>query len=117
MTDRGRKQAQRLGVWCRQRLYPGDGAMGLLRLHATFRHDLKIYSSDEGRVMTTAAAFAKGFLNLDGPLTPIINSLVRNDEAVDGLLDDVAAATSHLKSVKSSLHRLIDEKRNSEVVF
>lgn len=27
----------------------GEGT-GLLRLHSTFRHDLKIYSSDEGRV-------------------------------------------------------------------
>ena len=33
--------------------------MGLLRLHSTFRHDLKIYASDEGRVQMTAAAFAK----------------------------------------------------------
>ena len=32
---------------------------GLLRLHSTYRHDLKIYSSDEGRVEMTAAAFAK----------------------------------------------------------
>lgn len=30
------------------------------------RHDLKIYSSDEGRCMITAAAFVKGFLNLEG---------------------------------------------------
>ena len=30
------------------------------RLHSTFRHDLKIYASDEGRVQMTAAAFAKG---------------------------------------------------------
>jgi hypothetical protein len=27
----------------------GEGP-GLLRLHSTYRHDLKIYSSDEGRV-------------------------------------------------------------------
>ena len=31
---------------------------GLLRLHSTYRHDLKIYASDEGRVQMTAAAFA-----------------------------------------------------------
>ena len=34
--------------------------LGLLRLHSTYRHDLKIYASDEGRVQMTAAAFAKG---------------------------------------------------------
>ena len=36
--------------------FPG---CGLLRLHSTYRHDLKIYASDEGRVQMTAAAFAK----------------------------------------------------------
>lgn len=44
-------------------LFPGDYAgfpgCGLLRLHSTYRHDLKIYASDEGRVQMTAAAFAK----------------------------------------------------------
>lgn len=47
---------------CRRRS-PGDYAgfpgCGLLRLHSTYRHDLKIYASDEGRVQMTAAAFAK----------------------------------------------------------
>lgn len=37
-----------------------------MRLHSTFRHDLKIKTSDEGRVMKTAASFAKGLLELDG---------------------------------------------------
>ena len=36
--------------------FPGGG---LLRLHSTYRHDLKMYASDEGRVQMTAAAFAK----------------------------------------------------------
>ena len=30
-------------------MFAGEGT-GLLRLHSTYRHDLKIYSSDEGRV-------------------------------------------------------------------
>jgi hypothetical protein len=29
-----------------------------LRLHNSYQHDLKIYSSDEGRVQTTAGTFA-----------------------------------------------------------
>ena len=88
--------------------YPGeDEESGLLRLHATFRHDLKIYSSGEGRVVTTAAAFAKGFLDLDGALTPIIHSLVRSDPAVDTLLDDAHYASAHLKDVKKRLHEAI----------
>ena len=37
------------------------------------RHDLKIYSSDEGRVQTSAAAFTQGLLDLEGDsLTPIL---------------------------------------------
>ncbi len=39
--------------------YGSAPGLGLLRLHSTFRHDLKIYASDEGRVQMTAAAFAK----------------------------------------------------------
>ena len=37
-----------------------SGGNGLLRLHSTYRHDLKIYSSDEGRVQVRAAR-AQGF--------------------------------------------------------
>ncbi|XP_048604683.1 inositol hexakisphosphate and diphosphoinositol-pentakisphosphate kinase VIP1-like [Brassica napus] len=48
-------------------MYPGEGT-GLLRIHSTYRHDLKIYSSDEGRVQMSAAAFAKGLLDIEGQL-------------------------------------------------
>lgn len=58
-----------------------------MRLHSTYRHDLKIYSSDEGRCLKTAGAFTKGFLNLDGELTPIIVSMVRKDDVAQELLD------------------------------
>ena len=71
LTESGRQQAQELGKRFRC-MYPGSrddnsGAqegLGFLRLHSTYRHDLKIYASDEGRVQTTAAAFAKGLLGL-----------------------------------------------------
>lgn len=51
-------------------LYPGGESegLGLLRLHSTYRHDLKIYASDEGRVQMTAASFTKGLLALEGAL-------------------------------------------------
>ena len=64
LTPLGKYQSEQLGQMFRC-MYPGsNGASakkghGLLRLHSTFRHDLKIYASDEGRVQTTAAAFAK----------------------------------------------------------
>lgn len=51
-----------------------------MRLHSTFRHDLKIKTSDEGRVMKTAAAFAKGLLELEGDLPPILVSLVHKEK-------------------------------------
>lgn len=44
--------------------YAGFPGCGLLRLHSTYRHDLKIYASDEGRVQMTAAAFAKVCISL-----------------------------------------------------
>ena len=72
LTHLGREQAESLGFLYRQIMYPSshdDG--GLLRLHATYRHDFKCHSSDEGRVQTTAAAFIKALLDLEG------SSLVR----------------------------------------
>ena len=54
-----------------------EAGVGFLRLHSTYRHDLKIYSSNEGRVQMTAAAFTKGLLDLEGSLTPILVSETR----------------------------------------
>lgn len=67
--------------------YAGTQGLGLLRLHSTFRHDLKIYASDEGRVQMTAAAFAKGLLALEGELTPILVQMVKSANT-NGLLDN-----------------------------
>ncbi len=64
-----------MGKLFRAVMYPeyGPHGNGLLRLHSTYRHDLKIYSSDEGRVQTSAAAFTQGLLDLEGTsLTPIL---------------------------------------------
>eukprot|EP00854_Cymbomonas_tetramitiformis_P007463 gene7463-8887_t len=77
---------------------PGDAGGGLLRLHSTYRHDLKIYSSDEGRVQMTAAAFVKGLLDLEGTsLAPILVSLVKKDASMldafgKGASEDISAA-------------------------
>jgi inositol hexakisphosphate/diphosphoinositol-pentakisphosphate kinase len=59
LTHAGRAQAQALGQLFRASMYPhaGPAGGGLLRLHSTYRHDLKIYSSDEGRVQVRAAVF------------------------------------------------------------
>jgi len=83
------------------------GTDGLLRLHSTYRHDLKIYSSDEGRVQVTAAAFAKGLLDLEGHLTPILVSLIRKDGEVNKLLDDTSLASKELERAKQNVRMFL----------
>ena len=58
VTIAGIREAMELGVWFRENLYPSDEAeAGLLRLHSTYRHDLQLYSSDEGRVQVRVGWF------------------------------------------------------------
>ena len=45
---------------CATLVHLGEGP-GLLRLHSTYRHDLKIYSSDEGRVQVNGSISSCGF--------------------------------------------------------
>ncbi|XP_073159203.1 inositol hexakisphosphate and diphosphoinositol-pentakisphosphate kinase VIP2-like isoform X2 [Henckelia pumila] len=103
LTHAGRKQAEELGRYFRNNMYPGEGT-GLLRLHSTYRHDLKIYSSDEGRVQMSAAAFAKGLLDLEGQLTPILVSLVSKDSS---MLDGLENASSEMEEAKARLNEII----------
>ncbi|CAK9857717.1 unnamed protein product [Sphagnum jensenii] len=107
LTHAGRKQAEELGRSFRNCMYPGEGT-GLLRLHSTYRHDLKIYSSDEGRVQMSAAAFAKGLLDLEGELTPILVSLVSKDSP---MLDGLDTASIEMEEAKA---RLYDVMTSSE---
>ncbi|KAM0033578.1 putative phosphotransferase with a phosphate group as acceptor [Helianthus debilis subsp. tardiflorus] len=103
LTHAGRKQAEELGRYFRNNMYPGEGT-GLLRLHSTYRHDLKIYSSDEGRVQMSAAAFAKGLLDLEGQLTPILVSLVSKDSS---MLDGLDNASTNMEEAKARLNELV----------
>ncbi|KAK1325410.1 hypothetical protein QJS10_CPA01g01889 [Acorus calamus] len=103
LTHAGRKQAEELGRYFRNNMYPGEGT-GLLRLHSTYRHDLKIYSSDEGRVQMSAAAFAKGLLDLEGQLTPILVSLVSKDSS---MLDGLDNASIEMDEAKARLYDII----------
>jgi inositol hexakisphosphate/diphosphoinositol-pentakisphosphate kinase len=87
LTKLGEKQSITLGERFRHEMYPDTSGGGILRLHSTFRHDLKIKTSDEGRVMKTAAAFAKGLLELEGDLPPILVSLVHKEKDSLHMLD------------------------------
>ncbi|XP_034944707.1 inositol hexakisphosphate and diphosphoinositol-pentakisphosphate kinase 2 isoform X2 [Chelonus insularis] len=121
LTPAGRIQAEELGRIFRC-MYPGGqgrhlsgdyaGAqgLGLLRLHSTFRHDLKIYASDEGRVQMTAAAFAKGLLALEGELTPILVQMVKSANT-NGLLDNDCDSSKYQNMVKTKLHELLQQDR------
>uniref|UniRef100_A0A671WDT2 Inositol hexakisphosphate and diphosphoinositol-pentakisphosphate kinase n=1 Tax=Sparus aurata TaxID=8175 RepID=A0A671WDT2_SPAAU len=127
LTPAGRVQAEELGRAFRcmypggqgcgltcERLwdYAGFPGCGLLRLHSTYRHDLKIYASDEGRVQMTAAAFAKGLLALEGELTPILVQMVKSAN-MNGLLDnDSDSLSSCQHRVKARLHEILQKDRD-----
>lgn len=106
LTVKGLEQAEDLGRRLRSDLYPNDPTFGLLRLHATFQHDFKIYSSQEGRCQVTAAAFTKGFLDLEGDLTPILVSLVTRDAFAQGLLDEPIPKKQR-DAVKAKIEQLL----------
>ncbi|KAM4630608.1 inositol hexakisphosphate and diphosphoinositol-pentakisphosphate kinase 2 isoform 2-T2 [Polymixia lowei] len=115
LTPAGRVQAEELGRAFRcmypggQGDYAGFPGCGLLRLHSTYRHDLKIYASDEGRVQMTAAAFAKGLLALEGELTPILVQMVKSAN-MNGLLDSDSDCLSGCQHrVKHRLHEIMQK--------
>ena len=89
-------------------MYPGENE-GFLRLHSTYRHDLKCYSSDEGRCQITAAAFLSGLLSLESEINPILLTMVTSDEATVHMLDDSKPVTTDVCYIKD----LLDEKLNS----
>ncbi|ERE82832.1 inositol hexakisphosphate and diphosphoinositol-pentakisphosphate kinase 2 isoform 1 [Cricetulus griseus] len=118
LTPAGRVQAEELGRAFRcmypggQGDYAGFPGCGLLRLHSTYRHDLKIYASDEGRVQMTAAAFAKGLLALEGELTPILVQMVKSAN-MNGLLDSESDSLSNCQQrVKARLHEILQKDRD-----
>jgi inositol hexakisphosphate/diphosphoinositol-pentakisphosphate kinase len=111
LTADGKVQAADLGTAFRK-IYPcAEGIQeGFLRLHSTYRHDLKIYASDEGRVQMTAAAFAKGLLALDGELAPILVQMVKSANT-NGLLDNDSMSAKWQNEVKSQLRDCLTEDK------
>ena len=95
-------------------MYVDEGSQqdgkGLLRLHSTYRHDMKCYTSDEGRVSKTAAAFCKGLLDLEGALAPILAIMVRNDKTSKKMLDDSSLAKEYLEDIKGRLYDFMHYK-------
>ena len=120
LTKLGEQQSIKLGKRFRHEMYPDAPGGGILRLHSTFRHDLKIKTSDEGRVMKTAAAFAKGMLELEGDLPPILVSLVHKEKGSMHMLDpsgnkEVKMELDECKEkITANLQRDIDVKNASK---
>ena len=111
LTHTGSNQAKVLGETFRVRLYPtsDDEKTGLLRLHATYRHDLKCYSADEGRCLKTAANFLAGLLEIEGNIIPIITSMVNADEKNNKLLD---MSSDEIHEIKKKIKLKLSECLN-----
>ncbi|KFD48371.1 hypothetical protein M514_10783 [Trichuris suis] len=105
LTNAGKIQAEELGKAFRC-LYPGghygsdSRGLGFLRLHSTYRHDLKMYASEEGR----------GLLALEGQLPPILVQMVKSANT-DGLLDDDKDARMYQTKVKAFLHSFLQQDK------
>ena len=108
ITHSGIEQAKLLGNTFRYQFYPqgnNDKGEGLLRLHNTYRHDLKCYSSEEGRCLKSAAAFLQGLLQLEGNLIPVITSIVKKNEQINKLLDvNCTSSDLNRRSAKKNLN-------------
>ena len=105
LTDFGFKQADLLGQYYRQFLYP-PATHSNMSLHSSFAHDIKYYSSDEGRVQMSAAVFAKSFLDLDDDeIIPILYALVWNDARSNALLE--VSAPEQLKTEKRHIAEVL----------
>ena len=112
LTHTGSNQAKKLGETFRFRLYPtsdDEKKNGLLRLHSTYRHDLKCYSADEGRCLKTAANFLAGLLEIEGNIIPIITSMVTSDEKSNKLLD---LSSDEIHEIKNKIKIKLSECLN-----
>ncbi|KAB1281664.1 Inositol hexakisphosphate and diphosphoinositol-pentakisphosphate kinase 2 [Camelus dromedarius] len=114
LTPAGRVQAEELGRAFRcmypggQGDYAGFPGCGLLRLHSTYRHDLKIYASDEGRVQMTAAAFAK--------LTPSGSiSLIKSMHLIKNPVKTCDKVYSLIQSLTSQIRHRMEDPKSSDI--
>lgn len=106
LTKEGDEEAINCGKDFRAAMYPDDD--GLLTLHATYRHDLKIYTTEESREIATAAAFAKGLLCLRGSLAQIATMCI---ETKCGLLDGTDdVLRQELQAIRQKLDDYINSK-------
>lgn len=101
LTPAGANDAEAFGRAFRSETYPTEV---IDELHATLRHDIKVYASKEPRCQQTAAAHCKGLLRLVAPLPPIIAALVRTDDF--GRLE--VTATNYVNKIDKALRQRTD---------
>lgn len=78
LTEAGINDAEEFGRNFRSETYPSEV---IDELHATLRHDMKIYATKESRCQQTAAAVCKGLMRTHcQELPPLIAAMVRTDE-------------------------------------
>ena len=106
LTHRGIQQSYSIGEAMRKNLYPGEEVF--VRLHSTYFQDLKCYSADEGRCQITAAAFLKGFLELENELMPIIVTMVHMDKYAVKMLDSAMNAEPDILKMKCSIREQLN---------
>ncbi|XP_048449648.1 inositol hexakisphosphate and diphosphoinositol-pentakisphosphate kinase 2 [Rhincodon typus] len=114
LTPAGRVQAEELGRAFRcmypggQGDYAGFPGCGLLRLHSTYRHDLKIYASDEGRVQMTAAAFAK--------LAPTkSSSIIRSMQLIKNPVKTCDKVYALIQSLTSQIRQRMEDPKSADI--
>ncbi|GJM96235.1 hypothetical protein PR202_ga13053 [Eleusine coracana subsp. coracana] len=114
LTHAGRKQAEELGRFFRNNIYPDKlsqretvvvGPLGSLLIeHKSCLGRILMLNMIPLRPQMSAAAFAKGLLDLEGQLTPILVSLVSKDSS---MLDGLEDASIEMDEAKARLHELI----------
>lgn len=132
LTKAGVVQAEAMGKRFRQ-LYPGwrskyfphfpnfgnldpfvvlgdPTGCGFLRLHNTYRHDLKVYASEEGRVQMTAAAFTRVRLRAMNPHN-LFSKLVISFQGLLAMDAELGAMLVHMVKAQDTDALLGEDKR------
>jgi len=106
LTHAGITQCERLGRLFRTAYYR-DGTETFHTLHSAYQHDIKCYSSSEGRCQKSAGALLRGLLDLDSDINAVATCMVRKDAPVVQMLDESPPAA---EENASPLTRLLNSE-------
>lgn len=112
LTHAGIRQCERTGHHFRSAHYQDDETFH--RLHSTYAHDIKCYSSSEGRCQMSAGAFLRGFLDLDSDVNAVATCMVRKDAPVVKMLDDSPPAAEEEATMKKLTALFLSEQPLAE---